>query len=400
MLTSDLVRATRRADRLHLRFLKEPDQERLLPCASALVATYRSMVGASRAELEEATRALPHAARDRAVVQGLIKLCDDRTELSQASEHDPPKLREVVFRLAAEAHRAGTRFDRVAVLSRAGAELGLDEAAIEGSLFGDLRDAEIVQRFDPIEPTALLARYDVALAQAALLRATRVTLRFDRQAPREVRALFRAARFFGLLCSVTQRGDGFEIVFDGPFSLFDRVQKYGINLAMFLPRVLALPEFELSAELFWGKRRDRVELSLSHKSGLKSEREATLGERPELEQLRAAFESFETHWRLEACDKLLVAPDGSVVVPDLAFESARTGEVVFLELFGFYSKEALLRRVAQVRAGLSARVILVVPKQARVGEAVLDADDHESSVLVYKTAISAREVLRRLDRGA
>ena len=86
-------------------------------------------------------------------------------------------------------------------------------------------------------------------------------------------------------------------------------------------------------------------------------------------------------------------------MPDLAFCSQETGEEVFLEVFGFWSRAAVWRRVEQIQAGLPARLLLAVSKGARVSEEVLDEEACGSSLYVFKTAISAKEVLARLASG-
>ena len=46
--------------------------------------------------------------------------------------------------------------------------------------------------------------------------------------------------------------------------------------------------------------------------------------------------------------------------------SAETGEEVFVDVFGFWSRDAVWRRVELVRKGFPARILLAVPKQNRV----------------------------------
>ena len=74
------------------------------------------------------------------------------------------------------------------------------------------------------------------LAQAVLLRATRVSVHLEGEEPQRYRKIFRAARFHGLLHVVHGSPEkGYTIDLDGPFSLFDAVQRYGFRLALFLP---------------------------------------------------------------------------------------------------------------------------------------------------------------------
>jgi uncharacterized protein len=391
LLTSDLIRATKRAGKLKPRYLAAKDRERLLPAATSLIETYKAMVGQSKSELDEAAQAIPYSARDRPVVAGLRKLCDDRTELEQAGDHDPEEVRRVVFGISAAHHRA-------AVLAEAAALLGIDAETIDRCLFCDLREAQAVKAFDAMRPSDLLDRYNVSLAQAVLLRATKLTLAFEDDRPLVVRGVFRAARFFGLLHRIEKRKKGgFVVTFDGPFSLFDRVQKYGINLGMFLPTALTLQKFEIRADISWGPERESLELVLTPDDGLVSPREPPLYVRPEVEQLTAAFKALDCDWTVRSSDKIILSKDKAVIVPDLSFANRATGEEVYLEVFGFWSRDAVFRRVEQIAAGLPARLVLCVGKNARVSEEILSEEEGGSSLYVYKSAISAKEVLRRLD---
>jgi hypothetical protein len=70
---------------------------------------------------------------------------------------------------------------------------------------------------------------------------------------------------------------------------------------------------------------------------------------------------------------------------------------VHLEVFGFWSRAAVWRRVEQIRrGGLPCRLLLAVGKQLRVSEEVLGEDD-AGEVYVYKQSLSPRAVLARLN---
>ena len=65
-------------------------------------------------------------------------------------------------------------FDRVAVLSRVAAELEMTAEQADQGLFADLKSEQRLTRFKDTTAERLLQRYNVALAQAVLLRSTRV----------------------------------------------------------------------------------------------------------------------------------------------------------------------------------------------------------------------------------
>jgi hypothetical protein len=397
LLTSDLVRFRKKGGLVSPRWLPAKSKDRLLDVAAELVAVYEASVGSTVGELDEATSAISYEARDRLIVMGLRKLCEDRLEIDRPDGLEPTATRAEVFMRAARAHRdeASAGFDRKRVLDEAAEALGCTAADVEAALFSDLREAQVVRAFDPIRPAELLARYDVALAQAALFRATKITVTFDGADTSQVRALFRALRFHGLLFSVVRKDLAFEIAVDGPFSLFGSVQKYGFRLAMFLPAVLALPRFELRAELQLGAAKESGVMVLTHADELGASRGVEVTLRPELEQLVAAFRSLGSDWTVAPCDELLPAGSQAVIVPDLAFTSQTSGEVVYLEMMGFWSRDAVWRRIEQIERGIDARVLLAVQKKLRVSREALD-ESTGSSLLVFGTTPSAKEVLARL----
>ena len=112
-----------------------------------------------------------------------------------------------------------------------------------------------------------------------------------------------------------------------------------------------------------------------------------------------AFERLESGWRVDREPTVLDLPGAGVCVPDLAFVRARDGARVHFELLGFWSREAVWRRVELVRAGLPHRILFGVSKALRVGEAVLD-DTPQAALYVFSRVIGAKQVLDRIERLA
>jgi predicted nuclease of restriction endonuclease-like RecB superfamily len=70
------------------------------------------------------------------------------------------------------------------VLEAVAAELGLPPAQVAASLFADLKDENRLLKFDDLDARRLLDRYNVALAQAVLLRSVLVTAEVRHEKPR------------------------------------------------------------------------------------------------------------------------------------------------------------------------------------------------------------------------
>ncbi|MDC3954250.1 DUF790 family protein [Polyangium jinanense] len=401
MLTSDLLRVRRKGGRVLPRYLRGDDAELAKTLAKDFVRILGSSIGRSRDEIEAALDAVPVPADARLVGDGLRKVLDGQCTWTVPTGVDPEEVRREVFLAAAKAHRAldvRSEFDRDGVLAELAPRLGKTPAEIDAALYADLRENEQLEAFRPIGPDALLERYDLGLAQAVLLKATRVTIRIADESPDRYRRLFRAARFHGLIHVVEgSPQEGYTITLDGPWSLFDAVQKYGLRLAMFLPQVLAFRSFHVRAELAWGKARTRAVLEITPEDGLVSHVAEAPSTGPDLDVFKQAFERLGSEWSVAENDHIFALPGEIACVPDLVFRSETTGEEVFLEAFGFWSRQAVWQRVELVRKGFPARFLLAVGKQLRVSEEVL-GEDEAGEIYVYRATMSPRAVLERLRR--
>jgi predicted nuclease of restriction endonuclease-like RecB superfamily len=388
---------------LEPRFLAAAARKRLLSVAEDLLAALSHGEGRTREQLDELLDAIPFKPSDRQVVQGLRKLLMDRCEFEVDEGIAPSAIRQLLFHKAAERRsKLGPReaFDRDAVVREAADELGVEPQAIEQRMFADLRTHERLTRFRALDAPQLLDRYDLALAQGVLLRATRVRVMLHNEDAGRARQLFRAARFHGLLHRVVRRGEGsYLIELDGPFSLFSAVQRYGLKLAMFLPAVLRCRSLRLDAEVLWGKTREPFAFQLGPERGLVPHDARVKGVAPELQTFCERFAKLDTAWQLERNDSIIALPGEAVCVPDLRFSNRETGEEVFLEAFGFWSRAAVFQRIETIQRGeFPARLVLAVGKQLRVSEELLE-DEHPGVVHVYKTSMSPKKVLALLDAG-
>lgn len=402
MLTADLVEATRRKGELHIRKLDAKRAAR----ASELAAIYLELVahhrGRTRDELAEATAAVEVRANERRLAKGLLKLIEDRATFDEVAPHDPEALRRTVFARASRARREappGTGVDRSEVLAAVGAELDLAAEVVDRALFADLRGAHVLLELEPLTPDALVVEYERAQAQAVLLRAVRVVVVVECASAAAYRALFRKLKFLMLLASIHPSAGGrYRLEIDGPFSMFDSVTKYGLKLAQLLPVLEGTGRFALEAEVRWGPARQPLTFRTS--GGQDAGREHASGspeELPEdLARLVSAFAALGSPWRVSTAPEVLELPGLGVVVPDLCFEHPERGERVFLEVLGYWSRDAVWKRVELVERGLGHKILFAVGSRLRVSEAAL-GPEQPGALYVYKGTMSARAVLERIE---
>lgn len=381
MLTGKLVRVRHARNKLVPLYL-DPADRGWLGVAEQLLFAFRDSPGHTRgevwAELEDVVGEGPRSL----VHQGLAELLEDRCEFEVTADHPPEELRDAAFRAAvAHRQRVGAAFDRAAVLAEVGAALGLGAEQVEQSLFADLKDERRVLKFTDCTPEYLLNRYNVALAQAVLLRSTAMECRVWGETPARFRQLFRAIKFHRLICTIRETtGNSYTLTLDGPLSLFSATNKYGVQLAQFLPALLHCKAYDLRAEVRWGSERKEKQFALSGVDGLRSHLpDFGTYTPPEMRMFADGFAAKVRGWVLHEEPHPVSLPDG-VWVPDFRLVHTASGKEVFVELYGFWRRgdvETLRKRLAKHVPG---KFVLCVGEQMRTDE----ADDAAFGAGVYR----------------
>src|SRR5262249_26890501 len=203
-LTGKMVAVRYARDRIIPRYLDVNDPG-WREVAERLLALFRGQEGRTRGELEEDLKETFGDDPSQIVHQGLAKLLEDRCEFEVVSGHPPEELRELVFGAAMAYRRELSRqrgerteepapspsaiFDRTVVLEQVAASVGLTAEQVDQGLFADLKSQQRLTQFKDTTAERLLQRYNVALAQAVLLRSTQVQVTIHNEPPRRFRQL-------------------------------------------------------------------------------------------------------------------------------------------------------------------------------------------------------------------
>jgi predicted nuclease of restriction endonuclease-like RecB superfamily len=379
MLTGKLVRVRYARDRILPCYLdlNDPSGREV---AERLLELFRAQVGRTRGELEQELEDAFGDAQTQLVHQGLAKLLEDRCEFEVVSGQPPEQLRQAVFTAAAKQRIASggvsslpAAFDRAAVLVTVAGELGLSAEEVEAGLFADLRSEQRLVKFKDTTAERLLQRYNVALAQAVLLRSTGMKVLIRNERPPRYRQLLRLIKFHRLVCEVEPTGpDAYCFRLDGPLSLFRATQKYGLQLALFLPAVLKCRDFELEAELRWGPQRKPKRFTLSASDGLVSHyADAGTYVPADLRLFVELFRKKVTDWDISEMTDLLPLGD-TLWAPDYRLVQRASGRVVYLDVLGFWRQSAMDRHLERLRQQVAHPFVLAVSEQLKVEEAELE----------------------------
>lgn len=403
MLTGNLVRVRAYKGRIIPQYLRRDDPD-WLEVAESLLLIFREGVGMTRGEIESEIDEMVGEGMATLVHRGLAKVLEDRAEFEVVADLPPEEIRQKVFtaaaehrrRLRAEGHRSPFRRD--AVLARVAADLGLEPSKIAESLFADLKDENRMLRFGDLDAQKLIDRYNVALAQAVLLRSVLVNAEVRGEKPPRYRQLFRHLKFHRLLYRVegTMR-NGYNLHIDGPLSLFSSTTKYGLQMAMFLPALLLCQDFRLDAELRWGPKRDPRSFHLDPGDALVSHYADTGQYVPAeltafLDRVRQVVAP---NWKVSEATEVVELGREGVWVPDYKFIHKQSGIDVLVEVLGFWKRSSLDRLLRLLPEHGPPRYVLAISERLKVDEGALG--ELSGPVLRFKEIPNAPELAALLN---
>src|SRR5262245_18466457 len=237
MLTADLAMSYRRGNRISPRYLQS-DDPRHLQTAADLTLIVEQHRGRRRAELERALDEYIGVGTDYKIVRGLIKLLTDRCEFETSGAKDPAEVRRALFTKAASHHPVIADDQlRERLIAEVAVELECSPEDVTAGLYADLSGNQRLVAFEEVSAEDLLDRYNLAQAQALLYRCSEMRLRIEPQEPGVTRRLFAEIKACRLIHAI--RGNpqsGYDAQLSGPVSIFHRSQRYGVQMAVFLPR--------------------------------------------------------------------------------------------------------------------------------------------------------------------
>ena len=394
MLTLDLLRYKVDDGTVTPIYLTITGGRRYVDAAARIVAIYGEHVGKTVGELEAALDGSHGSAPDYKVYRGLAKVMSDYAVIGSATDLNAEDIRLKVFAAAAEegilARRSDLLFRRTASEKKAeiAADMGLTPDQLDAALYADLRENQIVREADAsITAERLIQRYNTALAQAMLYRATRMIADvYD-----SYRVVFRHIKLARLMHTIRPHEGGYRIEIDGPMSLFANVERYGVAMARFLPAILKCKKWRLAAKVTVGDGGEKL-FRLSPKAGLVSH----YSDIPQFDS--APEEAFSARFARNSKNKWLIEREGSVLdlkdsvlIPDFKFVH-KDGTVVHLEIVGYWTPQYLERKLEKLSLVKDANVLVATPESMACSD-----DAFAGHVIRYKTRLLVKQVLPALE---
>jgi uncharacterized protein len=398
MLTADLAMSYRRGNRITPRYLQSDDPRHLQTAADLAFIVERHR-GSRRAELERALDEYIGVGTDYKILRGLIKLLTDRCEFETAGAKDPADIRRTLFTKAA-AHHPVVADDQLRhrLIAEVAAELECSPEEVMAGLYADLSGNQRLITFEEMSAEDLVDRYNLAQAQALLYRCSEMRLRIEPQEPGVTRRLFAEIKTCRLIHAI--KGNpvaGYDVQLSGPVSIFHRSQKYGIQMAVFLPALLLYPGWRMLAEI--GTKTGSAFFELDSKQARLRSHYVTDDLKPQsplTAKLLEDFSKLSGEWQAQPNQEVIDLGE-SAFVPDLVF--IREGdEPVYLELLGYWTPRSLNERLKEfTRAGFKNYSIAASEEMRCSRDAPAQLPPN---VIIYKKTLNARELQARLSRLA
>lgn len=392
MLTADLAINWQRGDRIQPRHLDANNAN--LGVAEDLIRIVAEHLNHPRAELDRALEEYVGTGTDYRILRGMIKLLLDASEFQTGGAVEPEAIRRKLF-LKAKSHHPVTPGMRQQLLAEIAEELGSQPELIAASLYADLADNQRLIAFDSPSPAELIARYNLAQAQALLYRCVEMRLSIEPQEISGYRQLFAAIKRYDLIHTIKGNAiRGYEVVLSGPISIFHRSQKYGIRMAVFLPALLECSGWRMRAEIQGKQGNAFFELDSKQQKLVANEPFVAAEDNALLDKFLASWARLNSRWQAAVCREVIDL-GGTAFVPDVVLETS-AGQKVYVELFGFWTPRYLKERLAEFARADFPNFILLVSEELR-GSRETPAN-LPPNVISYKTSPDARAILSAVEQ--
>ena len=389
MLTSDLAISFRRVGKIYPRLINTDNRDYLTD-AENLIEIFENFTGEKRGDLESELEEYVGTGTNYRVLRGLIKLLTDRSEFETASVAEPIEIRQKVFLEAGKFQPVLPDSEqRERVLESAAQAFQTEKSVIFAQLYADLPQNQKLILFEKISPEDLLDRYNLAQAQALLYRCVEMQIAVAPSSAANYRSIFGAIKHFGLIHSISGNAEnGYEIIITGAASLFHRSQKYGIQMAVFLPALLLCENWKMSAEIddkkygnsFYELSSEQTELSSCYFSEPDFEN-------PLYEKLKTDWGKSSTEWKLSVNTEVIDLGK-TAFVPDFVLISPER-EKVYLDILGFWTPKMLKKRLENFRGTKKFKNFIIAASQELRGT-------REEETMKNKNVIFFKSVIRPL----
>jgi uncharacterized protein len=325
---------------------------------------------------------------DYKLVRGLFTLLERRCKFvknrefikneidSPGARVEPYIIRRKLFEKSSDCDFALTTLKRDEIIQSVASELGIDRHDLANEMWSDLDENLVLEYFDRITPTALLAWYNLALMQTLMFSCT--ALQFVLRGGSSWKGVLRHVKRVGLMYNIRNErskeidqtsykdaryyDDNIVCSLDGPLSIFKLTDLYGTAIAKVLPYVISAESWSLEAWIirnYSSVGRKIYEFHISKENAppliglpnhIDSEENITSKssyfDSAVEEKFALKFQQSHSGWTLIREPDPIIVNSDKAFIPDFMFE--RYGRRIYLEIVGFWTDEYIKRKVQKL----------------------------------------------------
>ncbi|CAN5565261.1 DUF790 family protein [soil metagenome] len=395
MLTSDLAINWRRGEKVFPYLIKTVD-ESFINDAENLIEIFSEADGKTRGEIERELEEYVGTGTDYRILRGLIKLLTDRCKFETSAPAEPIEIRQKVFLEARKFHPVlPDSKAKKEVFDLIASELNTNAESISANLYADLSAQQRLIWFETIEAENLLDLYNLSQAQAIFYRCVEMKIRVAPSNAANYRAIFGWIKHFGLIHSVVgNSANGYEITLTGAASLFQRSQKYGIQMSVFLPALLLCENWQMRAEINDKRGTLFYELTSEQTELVSNRTDEPEYENPIHEKLKKAWEKSSVEWKLKE-NKEVLDLGKTAFIPDFVLISPDKKKI-YLDVLGFWTPKSLQKRLEEFRAANYDKFILAAWQDLRGSRE--EPTFTSENVIFFKTKLEPLSIIETAEK--
>jgi predicted nuclease of restriction endonuclease-like RecB superfamily len=333
---------------------------------------------------------------DFKLVRGLSTLLERRSTFVRASETEPLKdvghawvpaephvIRRILFEESSKQNFALTASRREEIIRTVALNLRVTERYIANQMWSDLDENLVLEKFETLTATSLVAWYNLAVMQMLLFYCT--TLETTVYGGTNWKRVLRGIKKLGLMYNLRKQRSGDDITrggnddlnydndtifcsIDGPLSVLKMTDVYGAAMAKLLPTIISSGSWALKAwimrkSLSAGRKLYEFQMSkedapplLSMSSYNSSDKTLDSGgpvtsktffDSSIEEKFARKFQQTGSTWTLIREPQPIILDSGEAFIPDFMFE--RYGYRVYLEIVGFWTSEYIEKKTRKLK---------------------------------------------------
>ncbi|MGC8561635.1 MAG: DUF790 family protein [Thermoplasmata archaeon] len=316
-------------------------------CTSIIDLFSRSK-GRSRGEIEEELKTVELKVQNPKILRGLALIMFRASEFRKPSPLDAEAVRKAIFSIARKP--VVNPEERKAVLERVASSMSATIQEVDDAIYGDKESNMILASPFNASPDILAKKFNGEQIETVIMKSLWVEV----ATRNHLNDFIRNLRTKGLLYEERVEDDRHIIRVNGPVSIFERSERYGVKLALFVRYVLSHDDWEINASV-----------SLKNSAGRKKKDDFIYHIDESISDL--ILKEDVTDERLPSfvnSNPKSIEIEGTIMTPEYAIRSGDSEVAIFVSPLTYYEDEQL--KVTKIRnAGVPAEVFCLLESKEK-----------------------------------